>query len=128
MNDILKIAAAAIATSLCCTVLRKQTPELALVLAITGGCLILFLAYRSLNYAVDFLFQLSEQAGLSRAVLTPVIKVIGIALISRIAGEFCRDAKESGVAAFLELAGTVTALVATIPLIRAVLSTVSDLI
>lgn len=128
MNDILKIAATAVITALCCIVVRKHSPELALVLAITGGSLILLSTVSALTYVTDFIFELSEQAGLSRAVLSPVIKVIGIALVAKIAGEFCRDAKESGVASFLDLAGTVTALVSTIPLIRAVLKAVSGLI
>lgn len=128
MSDILKIAAAAVSTVLCCVVLRKQAPELALVLAIAGGTLLLALSSSALKQAAEFLFELSERAGISRAVLAPVMKVTGIALITGIAGEFCRDAKESGVAAFLDLAGTVTALIAIIPLIRAVLSTVSGLI
>ena len=128
MSDILRIAAAALITALCCVVLRKQTPELALALGITGGALVLWMVASALTYVTEFLFRLSEQAGLSEAVLRPVIKVIGIALVAKIAGEFCRDAKEGGVAAFLDLAGTVTALVSTIPLMQAVLNTISDLI
>jgi stage III sporulation protein AD len=82
----------------------------------------------ALRYAVDFIYQLSEQAGLSLSVFAPVIKVTGIALVAKVAGEFCRDAKEGGVAAFLELAATVTAMVCVIPLIQAVLNTISDLV
>ena len=115
-------------TALCCLVIRKQTPELALILAIIGGTAILWMSMSALRYATDFIHQLSEQAGLSLAVFAPVIKVIGIALVAKVAGEFCRDAKESGVAAFLELAATVTAMVCVIPLIQAVLNTISDLV
>ena len=128
MSDILRIASTAVMTALCCLVLRKQTPELALVAAIVGGVLIFWMSASALEYVKDFLEELSERAGISGSVLSPVIKVIGIALISRTAGEFCKDAKEGGVAAFLDLAATLTALVTTIPLIRAVLNTVSELI
>ena len=128
MSDILKIAVVAVVTALCCVVLRRQTPELALVLAIVGGTLILWMSASALRYTVEFLQRLSEQAGLSVSVLAPVIKVIGIALVARVAGEFCRDVNEGGVAAFLDLAAAVTALVCVIPLIQAVLNTVSDLV
>jgi stage III sporulation protein AD len=128
MSDILRLTATAVITALCCLVLRKQTPELALVAAIAGGVLIFWMSASALGYAKDFLEELSERAGISGTVLSPVIKVVGIALVSRTAGEFCKDVKEGGVAAFLDLAATLTALVTTIPLIRAVLNTVSDLI
>lgn len=127
MSDIIKIAAVAVAAALCCVVVRKQTPELALVLALTAGCIILWKAVSSLEYITSFLSELAETAGFSTAVFSPVLKVIGIAIVTRTAGEFCRDAKEGGVAAFLEFAGTVSALVVTIPLAKAVLSTVSGL-
>lgn len=128
MSDILKLAAAAVAAALCCVVLRKQTPELALALALAAGGILLWMAATPLQYAVDFLEELAETAGLSTAVLAPVLKVTGISIVTHTAGELCRDAKEGGVASFLELAGTVTALVVAIPLAKAVLSTVSGLL
>ena len=120
MSDIVRIAAAAVAAALCCAVLRKQTPELALALALTGGAVVLWMAADALKYAAGFLSEL--------AVLGPVLKVTGISIVTHTAVELCRDAKESGVASFLELAGTVTALAVTVPLIQAVLATVSGLI
>lgn len=128
MSDILKLAAAAVAGALCCAVLRKQSPELSLALAVAAGGVLLWMTVPTLRYAMGFLEELAETAGLSAAVLTPVIKVAGISIVTYTAGELCRDAKESGVAAFLEMAGTVTALVTTIPLARAVLSMVSGLL
>lgn len=128
MSDIVRIAAAAVAAALCCTVLRKQTPELALALALVGGTAVLWMALSSLEYATGFLSELADTAGLSSSVLAPVLKVTGISIVTHTAVELCRDAKESGVAAFLEFAGTVTALAVTVPLIQAVLATVSGLI
>lgn len=128
MNDILKIAATAVAAALCCVILRKQTPELALALAVTAGGIVLWMTASSLEFAVDFVKQLAENAGLSTAVLSPVLKVTGISVVTHTAGELCRDAKESGLASFLELSGTVTALVVTVPLAKAVLETVSGLL
>lgn len=128
MSDIVRIAAAAVAAALCCAVLRKQTPELALALALTGGAVVLWMAADALKYAAGFLSELADTAGLSSAVLGPVLKVTGISIVTHTAVELCRDAKESGVASFLELAGTVTALAVTVPLIQAVLATVSGLI
>ena len=128
MSDIVKIAAAAVAAALCCAVVKKQAPEVALALALTAGAVVLWMVVSSLEYVTAFLSDLAQTAGLSTAVLSPVLKVAGISIVTHTAGGLCRDAKESGLASFLEFAGTVTALVVTVPLIRAVLSTVSGLI
>lgn len=128
MSDIVKIAATAVAAAICCAVVKKQTPEVAVALALAAGAVILWKVVSSLEYVTDFLSELADTAGLSPAVLAPVIKVIGISIITHTAGELCRDAKEGGLASFLELAGTVTALVVTVPLAQAVLSTVSGLV
>ncbi|MFR3922676.1 MAG: SpoIIIAC/SpoIIIAD family protein [Dysosmobacter welbionis] len=53
--------------------------------------------------------ELGEAAGLSPAVLAPVLKTVGIAILTHISAEVCRDAKESGIAAFVETAGAAVA-------------------
>lgn len=128
MNDILKMAAVAVAGALCCVVVRKQTPELALALALAAGGVVLWMAFSSLEYVTSFLRDLAQQAGLTPAVLSPVLKVVGISVVTHTSAAFCKDAKESGLAAFLELGGTVAALVVIIPLMKAVLDTVRSLI
>ena len=72
--------------------------------------------------------ELGERAGLSPAVLDPVIKTVGIAILTRISSEVCRDAGESGIAAAVETAGAVLALWIALPLLRAVLDTVTSLL
>ena len=40
MNEIVRIAAVAITAALCATVIRKQTPEIGIVLVLAGGTVI----------------------------------------------------------------------------------------
>ena len=53
---------------------------------------------------------------------------MGIAIITRVTAEVCRDAKESGIAAFVETAGAAAALFVALPLVQAVLNTVTGLL
>ena len=53
---------------------------------------------------------------------------MGIAVLTRISAEVCRDAGESGIAASVETAGAVLALWVALPLLRAVLDTVTGLL
>jgi len=128
MNSAIGISAAAVAAALCCITLRKQVPELTVVLAITGGAVLLGMIFKPFQTVIRFLNDLENQSGLSSAVFLPVLKVTGIAIITKVAGEICRDAQENGLAAILELGGAVLALAATIPLAQAVLNTLSEML
>lgn len=128
MSDVVKIAAVAVTAALCATVIKKQTPEIGIALILTAGAVILGFALTSIEAVTAFMDDLADTAGLSPAVLSPVFKVTGIAIIARTAAEVCRDAKESGLAAFVETAASALALLVTIPLLKTVLSMITGLI
>ena len=124
----MRVAVIAVAAALCAIVVKKQTPEIGFVLVLLSGVLILLLSYPAMENILDLMTALAETANLEPAVLSPVIKTTGIAITTKIAAEICRDAKEGGIASFLETAGAVFALVVCVPLIEAVLSMVGDLL
>ena len=128
MTDILKIAAIAIIAAICAVVVKKNVQELGLVLALMAGVLILSYALGAVQSVKDVLDTLADTAGLSPAILSPVIKTVGIAIITHVSAEVCRDAKESGIASFLETAGAACALFVALPLVRAVLDMVVGLL
>ena len=72
--------------------------------------------------------ELGEGAGRAGAWRAAVLKTVGIAIRTHISAEVCRDAKESGIAAFVETAGAAVALCVALPLLRAVLDTVTGLL
>lgn len=127
MNDIVKVAAAAIVAAVCAVVVRKQTPEIALLLAACAGVLILLFCSGALKSAVRLMDELAEAGGISAAVLKPVIKVTGIAVVTRLAADLCRDAKEGALASAVETAGSAIALLTVLPLVSAVLEMLTGL-
>lgn len=122
------MAAVAIVTAICAVVVKKQVPEVGLVLALCAGAIILSFALDSMSSVTGLMEALSDSAGLSPAVLSPVVKTVGIAIITRISAEVCRDAKEGGLAAFVETAGAALALVVCVPLMKSVLSMLERLL
>ena len=126
MSDVVRVAAAALLAALCAVVVRKQVPELAILLAVCGGGLILL--YCSGALAAELLDRLAELGGLSPQVLTPMVKTVGIGMVTRLASSLCRDAQESALAGVVELAGTALALAAVLPLMSAVLDLLAQLL
>ncbi|MCD7945554.1 MAG: stage III sporulation AC/AD family protein [Clostridiales bacterium] len=127
-GEILQLGAIAVAGTFCALTLRRQTPELALVLALVTGGLLLWRSREALESVLSLFEELADLVGLSQEMLTPLIKTVGIALLVRIASQLCRDGGMGTVAVFLELAGSLTALVTVTPLLRAVLDLVGELL
>lgn len=128
MQDILRLAAIAVMAALCTAMVRKGAAELGLVLALAAGAILLSASMDALSSVRELMDLLSDTAGLSPAVVAPVIKTTGIAILTRLAAELCRDAKESGIAAFVETAGAACALYAALPLLETVLTMVTGLL
>ena len=128
MPDMVKIAAIAVAAALCAVVVKKNVAELGMVLALCAGAIILSCSLGALEGVKELMDTLADTAGLSPAVLAPVVKTVGIAVLTRVSAELCRDAKEGGVAAFVETAGAAAALLVSLPLLKTVLSMVTGLL
>ena len=128
MPDMVKIAAIAVAAALCSVVVKKNVAELGMVLALCAGAIILSCSLGALEGVKELMDTLADTAGLSPAVLAPVVKTVGIAVLTRVSAELCRDAKEGGIAAFVDTAGAAAALFVSLPLLKTVLSMVTGLL
>ena len=128
MEAMAKLAAVGVTAVVLSAVLRKNTPELALLLALAAGLWMLALTASGLGAVVEQMNELAEQAGLSEVLLEPVVKTVALSILTRLTVEICRSAGEGGVAAFVETAGAVLALLAALPLIRAVAQMMGELL
>ena len=107
MDLMVKVAAGAITAAVLGVVLRKNTPELALLLALAAGLWMVALVADGLG---------------------AVVKTVALSILTRLTAEVCKSAGEGGVAAFVETAGTVLALVVALPLVRAVVLMMTEML
>lgn len=126
--DMMALGALGVAAALCAVVVRQRAPELAVVLVMAGCVLLLWETLPVLETIRDVLEELADLAALSPQVLRPMLQTVGLAVVTRLAGSLCRDAGESGLAAFVELAGAAAAVLVALPLLRMVLQLVGELL
>ncbi len=124
----MQVAALAVVSALAASVIKKQVPDLALALTLCGVTLVLAMGMRAFAPARQLMGELAERAGLSAAALAPVMKTVGIALLTRITAELCRDAKESGLASAVEITGSACAILVCLPLLESVLGLILELL
>ena len=128
MSEVIKIAAAAVTAALCAVVVRRQSPEIALALGVGACGLLVLYCSGALGSVMELADKLVQAGGLSPQVVGPVMKTAGIAIVTRLAADFCKDAQEGGLASTVELAGTALALAAALPLVTAVLDLLVQLL
>ena len=128
MDLMVKVAAGAITAAVLGVVLRKNTPELALLLALAAGLWMVALVADGLGAVVALMEELTSLAGLSEELLEPVVKTVALSILTRLTAEVCKSAGDGGVAAFVETAGTVLALVVALPLVRAVVLMMTEML
>ena len=122
-----KVAVLAVCAVLCAGVVRRGAPEFGVLLALGTGACILFLLYDGLRQILEAIARLAQMACLDQSVLRPVIKTVAISILTKITGELCRCSGESGIAAFVETAGTILAVGAALPLAEGVLELMGQL-
>ncbi|MBR2935184.1 MAG: stage III sporulation protein AD [Oscillospiraceae bacterium] len=128
MELLLKIAAGAVTAALCAMMLRRNAGEFAVLIMLAAGAWVLAMSTQALIDVVSALSRLARVAQLENELVQPVIKVVGLSVITRVAGETCRAAGEGGIAAFVEVAGTFLALAASVPLVIGVVELLAEML
>lgn len=128
MDIMVKLAAVGVTAVILSSVLKKHTPELALLLILAAGLWILAVVAEGLGAVIALMEELAGQAGVSEILLEPVVKTVALSILTKLTVEICRSAGESGVAAFVETAGSILGLLVALPLVRAVVQMMGELL
>ena len=120
METLVKIAGLCLAAAVLASLLLRDAPELGLLLAAAaaaaGGAVLLGAA----EEVAALGGKLVDLTGLSPALFQPLLKVVAVALVSRVGSALCLDAGQTALARVLDAAGALCALGCAAPLLRAV--------
>jgi len=125
---IFQIVAIGILGAVLSITLKKQVPQIAVLVGITASVLIFLMVLPMLTETVQLLARLGEMAGGEAAYIGLGIRVIGVAYMTELGASVCTDAGESAIAAKIDLAGRVIILVMAMPIIVDILRIVMGLL
>ena len=120
MDMVIQTVILGVVGAVMCLVIQRGSPELSLVLALVVSLLVVVIAFEIITAILEFVDILREAAQLSPAVIGPVLKTVGISMLTRLAADTCRDAGQGSIGTAVELAGTVAAIYIALPLMRTV--------
>lgn len=123
-----RLSALLLTATLLTVVLKKQSPELSLVLTLAActavSCLLLSLLKPVLTLAAS----LAARAEMEDKLIAPLWKCLGIGLLTELTSAVCADAGQSALAKLAELGGGFLCLVVSLPLLQAVLALIEELL
>ena len=88
----MRLSALCLTGALLAVLLKRTNPDMALLLALAICGAVLFLLAEPLGEIRDFFTQLSDWGGLPTELFAPLVKTVGIALVSRTGSDLCKDA------------------------------------
>lgn len=128
MDAALRIASLAVIGAILCVLVREREKSMALVLSLAACGLVLCLAFRFFMPILETVERLRELSGLNSSATAPLLKTVGIGLLTQLAVGVCEDAGEKSLAGAAQIGGTVMALYAALPLVTAVLELLEDML
>ena len=114
METVLRMTALCLTGALLAVLLRRSGGLLALAVCGTAAALLM----EPLGELKGFWEDAAAWGDLPVELFQPLVKTVGIALLSRTGSDLCRDAGEGAMASVLETAGAVAAIVVSLPLFR----------
>ncbi len=126
--EIFKIVAAATAGTVLAVTLKKESPQLSMAVSIITGIVIFLQLLGYFSDIITQLYNMTALSGIETEYISIILKVTGIAYITQIGSEICKDAGESAIGTKIEIAGKVLIAAACLPLISMLFGTVMDLL
>lgn len=118
--ELLKLAVLCALCVLPVTLLRRKTPEQALLLT---AAVLAVVAARSLALAVPAVRAVGDlfaRAGIEGSHVAVLLKALGASVVTRLCGDLCKDGGSQALASAVELAGSAAVLLIALPLVEAV--------
>ena len=125
MEQLLLIALIGTCTAAMLGALRR---EYALFCGIATAVLLLFAGLKQVAFVQETLTRITETYGVPLALLTAVLKIVGLSYLTEFGVNLCRDAGQTAIAGNLEFGGKAMILACALPALTTLIETGAALI
>ena len=124
----LKILGVVVLQILVYTLLKQFKPEFAVISEFLSLAVIIFMLGDEIRDAVKVFSDFFGQTGIRTEYIAVLIKVSGIAIITQLASDMCKDSGEAALSSKVEFAGKILITAAGIPIIKGFTGFVAELV
>ena len=121
--EVVKMAMIGVGAVILALKFKGIQPEYSLYLSIATGLLLMGIAISQLEIVIAYIKTIYGYLMLDSIYLKILMKIIGVAYLCEFASNLCKDAGYSSIAGQIEMAGKLTILIISIPVMTALLDT-----
>ena len=125
--EVIQIAAIGIIGAILAVTLQQQKKEMALVLTVAVGTLMLLQCAGALSKVWEGIRTIAEEAGLSGSSLKLLLKLLAASYVVEFGSEICKDAGQQSLAAKVQLAGKLVMAGMAVPVFSSLLQLILEL-
>ncbi len=114
--------------ALLAVVVKEQRPDIAMLISVIGGVIILFYAVNYVSEAVSVFKLLMDKSNIDSDLLSVVLKIIGIGYITEFSASVCEDSGNKSLGDKIQFGGKILILVISLPLLGAVIDMIRSLL
>lgn len=126
--EIFRIAAIGIITALCVLVLRENRSDIATLIGITGGAIILLSLIDYFTQIFDFLRRFIEKTGIDGSVIKALVKIVGIGYVADFSAGIVEESGSKALSEKIVLGGKVIIFIMSIPIIKMLFEIISSIL
>ena len=117
----IQIIAIGIVGAILSLIVKQQKPELAMIISMGTGVILIVLVLNDASALVQFLGSVAQKYSIDAALFKTVLKITGISYLAEFGIQACKDAGESAIAGKVELGAKVLILALCVPIVLEVL-------
>ena len=121
MADLVKIIGAAFVTAIAGILLKNTKPELSFAVTVTGIIVILLFVVDILKDSLGVIAEVVSLTGIENGLVRVLLKIVGIGYLTEFSVGILQDFGVSSVADKVSLAGKLTILVLSLPVVESLL-------
>lgn len=126
--DIVKICAIGIITAFCYLILKDNKSEIALLIGIVGGCVILLFIINYIANIFGVIDGIVKKAGIPASLFVIICKIIGIAYITDFSASIIEESGLKSLSEKVILAGKIIIMIIALPIITMLFDTIAGIL
>lgn len=126
--ELFKIVGIGLITCIACLIVRQVKPDVASIIMIAGGVVILLMVVDYVVQIFDVFKVVIDKTGLTSNLFSIVLKIVGVGYLTEFAANICSDTGCNSLADKILLAGKILILVMSLPIVTNIVEIVVGLL
>ena len=126
--EIVKIIGIGIITILCVIIVKPIKPEIAIIVGVSGGILILSQTINFIFEIINTFTNIVDKTGLNMGILKIVLKIVGIGYLTEFSANLCADSGNSSIGDKIIFAGKILIIYIALPIVTNIIEIIMELL